>query len=104
MYAILETGGFQFSIKEEEKIKIPRLQIPPKGKVIFDKILFIGGEKSWIGSPYVKDAKVEAEVLTSGKGEKITVFKKKKRVKYRRMRGHRQEYTEVRIDKILPPE
>lgn len=104
MYAILETGGFQFNVREQEKIRIPKLKSPPKEKVIFDQILFIGGEKSWIGTPYVKDAKVEAEVLASGKGEKITVFKKKKRVKYRRKKGHRQEYTEVRINKIFPPE
>jgi large subunit ribosomal protein L21 len=104
MYAILETGGFQFSVKEEAKIKIPVLQSQPKEKVVFDKILFIGGEKSLIGKPYIKDAKVEAEVITSGKGKKVTVFKKKKRVKYRRMRGHRQEYTEIKINKILPPE
>jgi len=104
MYAILETGGFQFSVKEGERVKIPKLESPPNEKVSFDKILFIGGEKPLIGSPYVKDAKVEAEVIASGKGEKIIIFKKKKRVKYRRLRGHRQEYTEVKIDKIYTPE
>ncbi|MFH1336691.1 MAG: 50S ribosomal protein L21, partial [Candidatus Zixiibacteriota bacterium] len=89
MYAILETGGFQFTVKEEDKVKIPKLSEPNQKKVIFDKILFISGEKSFIGTPYIKDAKVEAEVVTSGKGEKITVFKKKKRVIYRRPKGHR---------------
>jgi large subunit ribosomal protein L21 len=77
---------------------------PNQKEVIFDKILFISGEKSFIGTPYIKDAKVEAEVVTSGKGEKITVFKKKKRVKYRRTRGHRQEFTEVKINQIVLPE
>jgi large subunit ribosomal protein L21 len=104
MYAILETGGFQFTVKEKEKVKIPKLDIPIKDKVIFDKILFIGGEKSFIGTPYVKDAKVEAEVVTSGKGEKVIVFKKKKRTKYRRIKGHRQDFTEVKISRILLPE
>jgi len=104
MYAILETGGFQFTVKEEEKVKIPKLDIPSKDKVIFDKILFIGGEKSFIGTPYIKDAKVEAEVITSGKGEKVIVFKKKKRTKYRRIKGHRQDFTEVKISRILLPE
>lgn len=104
MYAILETGGFQFSVEEGERVKIPKLQSQPNEKVSFDRILFIGGEKSFIGSPYVKDAKVEAEVIASGKGEKVIVFKKKKSVKYRRMRGHRQECTEVKIHKIVPPE
>jgi large subunit ribosomal protein L21 len=104
MYAILETGGFQFTVKEEDKVKIPKLSEPNQKKVIFDKILFISGEKSFIGTPYIKDAKVEAEVVTSGKGEKITVFKKKKRVKYRRTKGHRQDFTEVKINQIILPE
>jgi large subunit ribosomal protein L21 len=104
MYAILETGGFQFTVKEADKVKIPKLCTPNQKEVIFDKILFISGEKSFIGTPYIKDAKVEAEVVTSGKGEKITVFKKKKRVKYRRTRGHRQEFTEVKINQIVLPE
>jgi len=104
MYAILETGGFQFSIKEGEKLRVPKLQAQVKEKVIFDKVLFIGGEVPRIGAPYVKDAKVEAEVLGSGRGEKITVFKFKRRVKYRKKTGHRQEYTEVKIEKILSPE
>ncbi len=101
MYAILETGGFQFTVKEKDKVKIPQLGDPNQKKVTFDKILFIGGENSFIGTPYVKDAKVEAEVINSGKGEKITVFKKKKRVKYRRTRGHRQEFTQVKINQIV---
>jgi large subunit ribosomal protein L21 len=104
MYAVLETGGFQFVIKEGERVKVPRLQAQPKEKVSFDKILFIGGENPFLGAPYVKNAKVEAEILSSGKSDKVTVFKKKKRVKYRRTKGHRQEYSEITIHRILPPE
>jgi large subunit ribosomal protein L21 len=103
MYAIVESGGFQFNVKEGEKIKIPKLEAKPNDKITFERVLFVGGEKPLIGAPYVKDAKVEAEVLSLGKAEKITVFKFKKRVKYRRKRGHRQEYAEVRIDKIHAP-
>ena len=102
MYAIVESGGFQFNVKEGEKIRIPRLEAKPKDEITFDRVLFLGGEKPLLGAPYVKDAKVEAEVLSSGKAEKITVFKFKK-VKYRRKKGHRQEYTEVRINKIHAP-
>jgi len=98
MYAILESGGFQFSVKEGERVRIPRLQIQPKEKVTFDKVLFIGGV-----SP-VEKAKVEGEVVGSGKHDKITVFKFKRRLKYRRRKGHRQGYTEVKIERILPPE
>ena len=102
MYAIVESGGFQFNVKEREKIKIPKLEAKPKDKITFDRVLLLGGEKPLIGAPYVKDAKVEAEVLSLGKAEKITVFKFKK-VKYRRKKGHRQEYTEVQINKIHAP-
>jgi large subunit ribosomal protein L21 len=102
MYAIVESGGFQFNVKEGEKIRIPKLEAKPKDKITFDKVLVIGGEELLIGIPYVKDAKVEGEVLSHRKAEKITVFKFKK-VKYRRKRGHRQEYTEVRVDKIHAP-
>jgi large subunit ribosomal protein L21 len=102
MYAIMESGGFQFSIKEGERIRIPKLEAKPKDKITFDKVLFVGGEKSLIGAPYVEDAKVEGEVLSEGKGKKITVFKFKK-VKYRRKKGHRQHYTEIKINKIHAP-
>ncbi len=103
MYAIVESGGFQFNVKEGEKIRIPRLEAKPNEKITFDKILFIGGEKPLIGAPYVKEAKVEGEVLSHPKAEKITVFKFKRRVKYRRKRGHREEYTEIRVNKIHAP-
>jgi large subunit ribosomal protein L21 len=102
MYAIVESGGFQFNVKEGEKLRIPKLEAKPKDKITFDKVLFLGGEKPLIGAPYVKDAKVEAEVISLGKTKKITVFKFKK-VKYRRKKGHRQEYAEVRINKIHAP-
>ena len=103
MYAIVESGGFQFNVKEGEKIRIPVLEAKPKDKITFDKVLFIGGEKPLIGTPYVKDALVEGEVLSQGKAEKIMVFKFKRRVKYRRKKGHRQEYTEIKINKIHAP-
>lgn len=103
MYAIVESGGFQFNVKEGEKLRIPRLQAKPKDKITFDKVLFIRSEKPLIGAPYVKEALVEGEVLSHRKAEKITVFKFKRRVKYRRKRGHRQQYTEVKINKIHAP-
>lgn len=103
MYAIMEAGGFQFNVKEGDKIRTPKLGAKPKEKLTFDKVLFIGGAEPLVGSPYVEGARVEAEVLGSGKADKITVFRKKKRVKYRRTKGHRQDYTEIKIEKILPP-
>ena len=103
MYAIFESGGFQFSVKEGERVRIPKLQVEPKDKLTFDKVLFIGGEKPLVGSPYVENAKVEGEVIASGKGDKVTVVKFKRRVKYRRKKGHRQEFVDVQIEKIVLP-
>lgn len=103
MYAIVESGGFQFNVQEGEKVRIPKLQAETKDKIIFDKVLLIGGDKPLIGTPYVNDVKVEGEVLSRGKAQKITVFKFKRRVKYRRKKGHRQDYTEIKINKIHAP-
>jgi large subunit ribosomal protein L21 len=103
MYAIFESGGFQFSAREGDRVRVPKLQVEAEERVTFDKVLFIGGEKPLVGSPYLENARVEGEVIASGKSDKITVFKFKRRVKYRRKRGHRQEFVEVQIDKILAP-
>jgi large subunit ribosomal protein L21 len=103
MYAVLEAGGFQFSVREGDIIRTPKLQLEAKQKFVFERVLFVGGDQPQVGSPYVEGAKVEAEVLGLGRGDKVTVFKKKRRIKYRRTRGHRQDYTEFRIEKILPP-
>lgn len=104
MYAVIETGGFQFTVKEGEKLKIPKVEAKPKEKISFDKILLISKDNNpIIGTPYIKGAKIEAEVLNHGKDKKIVVFKFKKRVKYRRKKGHRQDFTEVQIKKINLP-
>jgi large subunit ribosomal protein L21 len=103
MYAVLESGGFQFNVREGERIKVPKLRLQQNDKVTFEKVLFLGGEKTLIGTPYLEKAKVEGRVLGWGKEKKITVVKFKRRVKYRRKKGHRQEFTEVEIEKIIPP-
>lgn len=104
MYAILETGGLQFKVSKDEVLKIPKLEIKPKEEVVFEKILLAAEkDKIWIGRPYVKGAKVTAEVLANGKSPKVIVFKFKRRVKYRRKRGHRQDYTEIKINEIKLP-
>jgi large subunit ribosomal protein L21 len=104
MYAIMETGGLQFSVQEGDEIRVPKLNIDPGKSLIFDKILLIGGqEKTLIGTPYVKGAEIRAQVTHQGKSDKVVVFKFKRRVKYRRKKGHRQPYTEVLIKKIKSP-
>ncbi len=104
MYAILETGGFQFKVSKGEVLRIPKLNQQPQEELVFDQILLAADkDKTWIGKPYVKGAKVTAQVLANGKGPKIIVFKFKRRVKYRRKRGHRQDYTEIKINDIKLP-
>lgn len=104
MYAVIETGGFQFTVKEGEKLKIPKIEAKPKEEISFGKILLISKDNDpIIGTPFIKGAKIEAEVLNHGKDKKIVVFKFKRRVKYRRKKGHRQDFTEVQIKKINLP-
>ena len=103
MYAIFESGGFQFSAREGDRVRVPKFRAEAEEKVTFDKVLFIGGEDPQVGSPYLENARVEGEVIASGKSDKITVFKFRRRVKYRRKKGHRQEFVEVQIEKIVPP-
>ena len=100
-YAIFETGGKQYRVKEGDEIYIEKLDAEEDSKVKFDKVLAVLGENdSKLGSPYVKGATVTAKVVKSGKTKKIIVFKMKRRKGYRRKQGHRQPYTKLIIDKI----
>jgi large subunit ribosomal protein L21 len=104
MYAIMETGGLQFNVKEGEKLKVPKIEGKSGEKVSFEKVLLISKDgEAMIGTPYLSGAKIEAEVLEQGKGEKAIVYKFKKRVKYRRKTGHRQDFTEIEIKTINSP-
>jgi large subunit ribosomal protein L21 len=104
MYAIMETGGLQFNVNEGEKLKIPKIEGKSGEKVSFEKVLLISKDgEAMIGTPYLSGAKIEAEVLKQGKGKKAIVYKFKKRVKYRRKTGHRQDFTEIEIKKIDSP-
>ena len=100
MYAIIETGGKQLKVKENDVVFIEKLETNEKGEVVFDKVVFIGGEKQKIGKPYVKDAKVSGVVEKQGKGKKITIFKFKRKQGYHLKQGHRQPYSKVKITKI----
>ena len=105
MYAVFESGGLQFSAEEGSKIKVPFFQANPGDTIAIDKILLVKkGDDAYIGNPYLESASVEAEVLGEGKADKIDVYKFKRRIKYRRLRGHRQKYTELEIKKITTPE
>ena len=99
MWAVVEIGTKQYKVKKGDSLCVERL--PKKGKVTFDTVLLLGKDKKVdVGTPYVKNAKVEAEVIEEKKSKKIIVYKYKKRKKYRRTRGHRQIVTHLKISNI----
>jgi len=100
MYAIIETGGKQIKVEEGQEITVELLRGKEGEEVTFDKVLFVGGEDSKIGTPYVEGATVTGKIVEHGRGKKIIIFKYKAKKNYRRKQGHRQPYTKVKIEKI----
>ena len=100
MYAIIETGGKQYRVEQGSTLRVETLAAEVGGEVTLDKVLMLGGENVAVGTPYVEQAKVTAKVLEHGRGEKIRVFKKRRRQDSRRMQGHRQNYTAIKITSI----
>jgi large subunit ribosomal protein L21 len=98
MFAVIKTGGKQYRVAPEDKLQIARVAGNPGDVVEFAEVLVVGGE---IGTPTVAGASVAGEVLEQGRGPKVIAFKKRRRKNSRRKRGHRQEYTLVRITEIL---
>ena len=102
MYAVLKTGGKQYKVSENDVIIVERLTGESGAKINLNEVLMIGeGENTTVGTPIIEGALVAAEVLEHKRGDKITVFKKKRRKNYRRTMGHRQELTVLRITDIL---
>ena len=100
MYAIVESGGKQFRVEEGLRIVVEKLEADVGSEVSLDKVLMIGGGSLNVGAPYVAGAKVRAKVLDHGRGEKILVFKKWRRNDSRKMQGHRQPFTALKITGI----
>lgn len=101
MYAIIETGGKQYSVREGDLLRIEKLGYEPGEKITFNRVLLLSDDEGVrIGEPIVENATVEAKVLSEGKAKKITVFKMKAKKGYRKTQGHRQPYTKVQIDSI----
>jgi len=101
MYAIVEIAGQQFKVEEGKKIFVHRLELGGVEKIVFDKVLLIEDNgRVIIGEPVIKDAVVEGKVLEHVRGDKIIVFKKKRRKGYRVKNGHRQNFTYVEIVNI----
>jgi large subunit ribosomal protein L21 len=102
MYAIIETGGKQYRVQEGDVVRVEKLEIADGETVKFDKVLLVADEgKLNVGKPYVDGALVEAVVENQGKAKKIIVFKYKAKKDYRKRQGHRQPYTQIKIEKIV---
>jgi len=101
MYAIVDSGGKQYKVEEGDILKVEKLAGEMGDKVSFDKILmFSDGKNVNIGTPLVENVAVNGHIVEQGKGKKIIVFKYKRRKRYRRKQGHRQQFTAIKIDSI----
>lgn len=104
MQATFELSGFQFAVEEGEVLKVPRQKAEVGDSFDIDEILLVKDkETTLIGTPKVEGAKIEAELIGNGRSDKVTVFKFKRRTKYRRTTGHVQDYSEIKIKKIVIP-
>ena len=100
MYAIIATGGKQYKVSEGDIITIEKLGVDAGEKVTFDQVLVVGGDDLKVGDPTVNGASVEASVVKEGRGKKVIVYKYKRKTGYHKKNGHRQAFTQVKIEKI----
>jgi large subunit ribosomal protein L21 len=101
MYAVVKTGGKQYRVQSGESVRVESLPADVGAAVSFDEVLMVGeGESVRVGTPFLAGAKVKATVVAHGRGEKVRIFKLRRRKHFQKSQGHRQGYTEVRIDDI----
>ena len=100
MYAIIPTGGKQYTVSEGDVIKVEKLGVNAGDTVTFDQVLFVNNGEAKVGDPTVAGASVTASVIEEGKGKKVIVYKYKRKTGYHKKNGHRQLFTKVKIEKI----
>jgi large subunit ribosomal protein L21 len=101
MYAVVRSGGKQLRVAPGEALWVEKLPGRVGERVTLDQVLLVGGEgEPRVGTPVVAGARVVATITGQGRGEKLTIFKYKRRKRYRRKQGHRQSYTQIRVDSI----
>ena len=101
MFAVIKTGGKHYRVAAEDVLRVDRLEAEPGTVVEFGEVLVVGSEETVLGTPTVAGATVAAEVLEHGRASKVIAFKKRRRKNSRRKRGHRQQFSLVRITEIL---
>ena len=102
MYAVVKTGGKQYKVAPGEKLKVEQIPADVGAEVILDQVLMVGdGDAVRVGQPTLAGATVKATVLAQGRGEKIRIFKMRRRKHYQKHQGHRQNYTELQIEAIV---
>jgi len=102
MYAVIKTGGKQYKVAPGEKLKVEQIPADVGAEVVLDQVLMIGeGESVRLGQPTVAGAAVKATVVAHGRGDKVRIFKMRRRKNYHRTQGHRQNFTELKIDSIV---
>ena len=101
MYAVIKTGGKQYRVVQGETLKIETVAGDVGSALVLDKVLMVGnGDKISVGKPLLSGASVKATIIANGRHDKVTIFKMRRRKHYQKHQGHRQNYTEIRIDGI----
>src|SRR5262249_26568133 len=102
MFAVIKSGGKQYRVEPGAQLRVELLPAQVGAAVSFGEVLLVGsGADVKVGAPFVKGAQVKATVVSQGRGEKVRIFKLRRRKHYQKSQGHRQGYTEVRIDEIV---
>jgi len=101
MYAVIKTGGKQYRVNQGETLKIETVAGDVGGAIVLDQVLMVGnGDKISVGKPLLSGASVKATIVSHGRHDKVSIFKMRRRKHYQKHQGHRQNYTEIRIDGI----
>ncbi len=101
MYAVVKTGGKQYKVAVGEKLKVEQIPADIDSQIVLEEVLMVvDGDQVSVGAPLVAGAKVQATVVSHGRGDKVRIFKMRRRKHYQKHQGHRQNFTEIRIDAI----
>lgn len=103
MYAVIDSGGKQVTVREGDLVRVERVDGSPGDRITLSRVLLIGEGETRVGTPTIEGASVQARIVRQARGRKIIVMKYKSKAHYRRKTGHRQDFTELRIESIAAP-